>query len=146
MAEHLVVTTEAEFETALEKARIHDNDPVAQSVSYVSGLNLLIVGLSNGRRLALPLEDLQGLTGATAKQMENHELLGQGTGISFPALDVDLYVPALIDGVYGNRSWMANLGKKGGTGRTSTAPAASHKNGYKDGRRKKAASVGPKEL
>ncbi len=135
MAEHTVVTTEAEFETALEKARIHDNDPVAQSVSYHSSLSLLIVGLSNGRRLALPVEDLQGLTNATPRQMEQHELLGLGTGISFPELDVDLYVPALIEGVYGNRWWMANLGKKGGGAKTTT----SQKSGFKGGRPKKTA-------
>jgi hypothetical protein len=60
----------------------------------------------------------KGWAGATHEQMRNYELIGRGTGISFPELDVDLYVPALIEGVYGNRRWMAQLGKKGGSAKT----------------------------
>jgi hypothetical protein len=29
------------------------------------------------------------------------------------ALDVDHYVPSLIEGVFGNRRWMSELGKRG---------------------------------
>ena len=45
-----------------------------------------MVGLSNGRRLVLPIEDVQGLGAATHKQLQNYELPGRGTGISFPDL------------------------------------------------------------
>ncbi len=134
MARHKVVTTDAEIEQALERAKRHDQDVRAISVEHVPALNLLMVGLSNGRRLVLPLEDVQGLGGATHEQLQGYELLGRGTGISFPELDVDLYVPALIDGVYGNRSWMAELGRKGGTARTAAKRLASRANGAKGGR------------
>ncbi len=137
MAEHKVITTDAEIEAALEKAKLHDGDPRAVSVAHIQRLNLLIVGLSNGRRLVLPIEDLQGLGGATQKQIQNYELLGHGTGISFPEIDVDLYVPALIEGVYGNRRWMAELGKKGGQSRTEAKRRAAQANGAKGGRPKK---------
>jgi hypothetical protein len=143
MAEHKVVTTDAEIETALERAKLHDGDPRAQTVEHIPALKLLIVGLSNGRRLILPIEDLQGLGSATHKQIQNYELLGRGTGISFPDLDVDLYVPALIEGVYGNRRWMAQLGKKGGSAKTEAKRRAARTNGAKGGRpaRVAAASV-----
>ena len=134
MAEHEVVTTDAEIEAALERAKARDSDPLAQTVEHFPALNLLIVGLSNGRRLVLPIEDLQGLDKATHEQIENYELLGHGTGISFPELDVDLYVPALIEGVYGNRRWMAQLGKKGGRAKTEAKRRAARANGAKGGR------------
>jgi uncharacterized protein DUF2442 len=134
MAEHKVITTDAEIEAALERAKLHDGDPVAQTVEHIPDLNLLIVGLSNGRRLALPIEDVQGLSQATHQQLQNFELLGRGTGISFPEIDVDLYVPALIEGVYGNRRWMAHLGRKGGTARTEAKRRAAKANGAKGGR------------
>jgi hypothetical protein len=134
MAEHEVVTSDAEIEAALERAKVHDGDPVAQSVEHIPGLSLLIVRLSNGRRLALPIEDVQGLGRATHEQIQNYELLGRGTGISFPDLDVDLYVPALIEGVYGNRRWMAQLGKMGGRARTEAKRQAAKANGAKGGR------------
>ena len=71
MAEHEVVTSDAEIEAALERAKVHDGDPVAQSVEHIPGLSLLIVRLSNGRRLALPIEDVQGLGRATHEQITN---------------------------------------------------------------------------
>lgn len=134
MAEHEIVTTDAGIEAALERAKAHDGDPRAQTVEHIPALNLLIVGLSNRRRLVLPIEDLQGLGNATHEQIQNYELLGRGTGISFPELDVDLYVPALIEGVYGNRRWMAQLGSKGGRARTEAKRLAARANGAKGGR------------
>jgi hypothetical protein len=86
-------------------------------------------------------EDLQGLGEATHEQMQNYELLGRGTGISFPELDVDLYVPALIEGVYGNRRWMAHLGRKGGKAKTEAKRQAAKANGAKGGRPVKAAAA-----
>jgi hypothetical protein len=98
------------------------------------------VELTNGRRLALPIEDLQGLENATAKQLRNIELFGLGTGITFPDIDAGFYVPALIEGVYGNRRWMAELGKKGGSAKTEAKQAASRGNGAKGGRPRKVVS------
>ena len=89
MAEHKVMTTDAEIETALERARLREDEPMAESVEHIPDLNPLIVGLSNHRRLVLPLEDIQGLGEATHDQIQHYELLGGGTGISFPDLDVD---------------------------------------------------------
>ena len=138
MAEPAVVTTDDEIEAALEGAKLHEAEPRAQAIEHIPDLNLLIVRLSNGRRLVLPLEDLQGLGKATHKQIQNYELLGHGTGISFPELDVDLYVPALIEGLYGNRRWMAQLGKKGGAAKSEAKRRAAQANGVKGGRPKKA--------
>ena len=142
MAEHEVIATDAEIEAALERAKVHDGDPRAETVEHIQDRNLLIVGLSNGRRLVLPIEDLQGLDNATHKQLQNFELLGRGTGISFPDLDVDLYVPAMIEGVYGNRRWMAQLGKKGGSAKTETKRKAAQANGAKGGRPKRVVAAG----
>jgi hypothetical protein len=134
MAEHEVVTTDAEIDAALERAKARDGEPLAQRVEHIPALNLLIVELSNRRRLVLPIEDLQGLDKAPHEQISNYELLGHGTGISFPELDVDLYVPALIEGVYGNRRWMAQLGKKGGSAKTEAKRIAARANGARGGR------------
>jgi hypothetical protein len=139
MAEHEVITTDAEIEAALKRAKLHDSDPRARAVEHISDLRLLIVSLSNGRRLVFPIEDLQGLGNATHEQIQNYELLGHGTGISFRDLDVDLYVPALIEGVYGNRRWMAQLGRKGGSARTEAKRKAAKANGAKGGRPARAA-------
>jgi hypothetical protein len=141
MAEHKVITTDGEIEAALETAKLHDGEPRALTVEHVPGLNLLIVGLSNQRRLVLPIEEVQGLGKATHEQMRMYKLIGRGTGISFPELDVDLYVPALIEGVYGNRRWMAQLGKKGGKAKTEAKRIAARANGARGGRPARIAAV-----
>jgi len=138
MAKQETLVTDAEIEAALQRAKVHDHDPMAQTLEHVPGFNLLIVGLSNGRRLVLPVEDLQDLSHATHEQLRNYELLGHGSGISFPDLDVDLSVPALIEGVYGNRHWMSHLGKKGGRAKSEAKRLAARKNGAKGGRPKRA--------
>lgn len=141
MSEHEVVTTNDEIEATLERAKVHDRDPLAEAVDHIPAHNLLIVRLSNHRRLVLPIEDIQGMGNATYEQIQNYELLGHGTGISFPDLGVDLYVPALIEGVYGNRRWMAQLGKKGGRAKTEAKRRAAQANGAKGGRPKQARAV-----
>jgi hypothetical protein len=141
MAEHEVVTTDAEIEAALERAKARAGEPLAQRVEHIPDLNLLIVELSNRRRLVLPIEDLQGFGNATHEQIKNHELLGHGTGISFPELDVDLYVPAQIEGVYGNRRWMAQLGRKGGSAKSEAKRKAARANGVRGGRPARVAVV-----
>ena len=140
MSEHQVVTTDAEIDSALQRTSVHDVVPHALRVEHSPELNLLIISLSNGRRLILPTEDVQGLEHANHQQIQNYELLGRGTGISFPDLDVDLYVPALIEGVYGNRRWMAQLGRKGGAVKSEAKRRASRSNGSKGGRPKKTAA------
>lgn len=138
MAKHQVTTTDAEIDAALGRATRLEGELVATAVEHIQDLNLLIVGLSNGRRLVLPVEEVQGLERATHEQMRHFELLGGGTGISFPELDVDLYVPALMEGVYGSRRWMAELGRKGGVTKSAAKRLASRANGAKGGRPKKA--------
>jgi len=57
-------------------------------------------------------------------------------------LDADLYVPALLQGVFGSKSWMARvLGAQGGRARTAAHVAASRENGRKGGRPRKAGAV-----
>jgi hypothetical protein len=140
MAGHKVITTDAEIEAALKRAKLHDDEPCARSVEHIPAFKLLVVGLSNGRRLALPIKDVQGLDKATHEQLQHYELPGGGTGIRFPELDVDLYVPALIEGVYGNRRWMAQLGRKGGSTKTEAKRRAAKANGAKSGRPAKTAA------
>jgi Protein of unknown function (DUF2442) len=145
MTEHRIITTDQEIKEAFERAKLLQSEPRAKTVEYIQRLNMLIVQLSNGRRLLLPIEELQGLQGATHKQIKNCKLVGRGTGITWPDLDADLYVPALIDGVYGTKRWMAALGRKGGSATTEAKQAASRANGAKGGRPKKRIGAQPND-
>jgi len=141
MTQARMISTDAEIDAAIEQAKLLDGEPLAKTAVYSPSLKVLMVGLTNGRRLALPIEDLQGLENATAKQLQNIEILGRGTGINFPDIDAGFYVPSLIEGVYGNRRWMSELGKRGGSARTEAKQIASRVNGAKGGRPKKVADT-----
>ena len=103
----------AEIEAVLQRAARRKDEPLAQSIELIQGLNLVIVGLSNHQRLVLPIANIQGLREATLQQLQNHELVGRGTGISFPDLDVDLYLPALIEGGVRESSLDGRHGEEG---------------------------------
>lgn len=103
------ITTDKHIDEAFERSKQHDNDPVAISVKHISTENLIVIHLSNARRLVLPVEDIQALNQATHEQLSHHEIIGIGRGISFPDIDADLFVPALIQGIYGSERWMRQL-------------------------------------
>ncbi|MBQ1763160.1 MAG: DUF2442 domain-containing protein, partial [Aquincola sp.] len=66
------------------------------------------------------------------------EVSPSGLGLHVPALDADLYLPALLDGFFGSRKWMAaSLGQAGGRASTQAKAAASRANGKLGGRPRK---------
>jgi hypothetical protein len=136
MAKHRVVTTDAEIDAAIVRAAAIADEPRAVRVEYRSGrgLDLVILQMSDGHRCVFPREDLQGLQDATKEQLSGIEILGGGTGLHWPELDVQLYIPALLSGVYGTRRWMSELGRAGGSKTSVAKRRSSRANGRKGGR------------
>ncbi len=81
---------------------------LAELVEFEFEKRLLILHLSNGRRLVLPLEDIQGLSRATREQLEDYDLK-EGQGVEWPSLGVAHRVEGLLNGVYGTEAWMRKL-------------------------------------
>ena len=59
----------------------------------------LFVKLDDGREIKVPLEFYPRLNKATKRQRENHELIGQGTGIHWPDVDEDLSIEGIVLGI-----------------------------------------------
>jgi hypothetical protein len=139
-----VVTTNSEIDRSIARAKQRHDEPLVREAEYKSGpgLDLLILKLSDGRRCVIPREDLQGLQSATSEQISNIEILGGGTGLHWPALDVDLYVPSLLQGIYGNRQWMAEIGRRGGLATSPGKKRSSRANGKLGGRPRTKAAAG----
>jgi len=137
--------TDAEIKRATERGKWLDDEPKATEVEYRpgSGLDLVIVKLSDGSRRAIPREDLQGLESGTRKQLSRIEIVGRGTGLHWPDLDADIYVPALLRGIYGTKAWMAKIGPRDGWG-TTAARERKEKEFFKLAKRYRA-SKNPKE-
>jgi hypothetical protein len=110
MGQGRVLTTDADIEAALERARLdpEPDPPMALSAEYDGRLDLVLLHLDNGHRLVIPRENLQGLENTTEAQRSQIEIFG-GYDIAWPQLDLDHYLPALMDGIYGSDKWMENL-------------------------------------
>lgn len=112
--------------------------PRAVSARFVRHRARVVIALDNGLELAFPPRMAEGLENATAAELANIEISASGDGLHWPALDADLYIPSLLRGVFGSRSWMARqLGAAGGKANTRAKAAAARENGRKGGRPRK---------
>ena len=71
--------------------------PAAQAVSFAD--DSLVVDLSDGRRISVPLAWFPRLLHATLEQRGRFEWLGGGEGIHWPDLDEDISVEGLLIGI-----------------------------------------------
>jgi hypothetical protein len=95
----------------------------------------IVVRLNTGVELAFPPALAEGLAGAAPDDLAEIEITPGGLGLHWPKLDADLYVPALLRGVFGSRRWMAE--QPGAASRefgSTTKSASSRATGHKGGR------------
>ncbi len=93
------LTTDAEIDAALERAKAFDGYPRIVEATYRAepGWECLMIRLDNGQRLLIPKEDLDELKGATAEQASEIALTPQRRGIWWPQLDEGLYLPDFLE-------------------------------------------------
>ena len=72
------------------------SDPRAQAVHCTE--DELVVVLTDGRTLSVPLAWFPRLVNASARQRSKYELLGNGSGIHWPTLDEDISISGLLLG------------------------------------------------
>ena len=105
--------TDAELDAALARARkFAKYDRRVVKAIYSKSTDRLRVVLDDGAVYSLPRTLIQGLGGAQERDLNRIQILGEGTGLLWPILDVAHYVPALLEGVYGSKKWMAALYKQ----------------------------------
>jgi hypothetical protein len=115
--------------------------PRAVEARYDRGRGRVVVRLDNGLELAFPPELAEGLDKGSSAELSQIEITPTGLGLHWPRLDADLYLPGLLNGVFGSPRWMAGLmGRLGGQARTAAKATAARTNGQRGGRPRKAAS------
>jgi hypothetical protein len=137
------MATPEEIERANAQGRaLRANRLGAVAARYDDGSGKVVVTLDNGIEICFAPALAQGLEGARPEQLASIEISPSGFGLYFPDLDADLYLPALLDGVFGSQGWTAaRMGEVGGRVSTQAKAAAARANGRLGGRpRKRAAS------
>ncbi len=130
-----------EFERQFAAAKNRGQEELAKGVyaiaaRYEKASQRIIVELANGATLMLPAQLMQGLQGATAKELAEIEILGVGSGLYWPQLEADISVAGLLQGLFGSKTWMTELGRAGGKITSEKKQAAAQANGRLGGRPK----------
>ena len=103
MADH-----DAEYDAAVARTeQRRREEPFAVSARYDRRIARIMVRLNTGIEIALTPHALQGLERTKPVDIAEIEISPSGLGLHFPRIDVDLYLPALLEGVFGSRKWMA---------------------------------------
>jgi hypothetical protein len=91
--------------------------------------------------MLIPRRAVPELEGQPADQLTKIDVSPAGDALSWRALDVDVYVPGLIEHVFGARLFAAATGRRGGQQRTEAKAIAARLNGAKGGRPPKRVSA-----
>lgn len=110
--------------------------PVARAARYDGRRGLIVIALEGGCEFAFPVALVEGLADAPRSKLAKIKISPNGLGLHWPLLDADLYVPGLIEGAFGSRRWMQQIGKLGGSSRSAAKAKASRENGKRGGRPK----------
>src|ERR1700730_5703309 len=131
-----------EFRSAGRRgAFMRPKQPPALVARYDRRTDRVIVSLARGLEIGFAPHSAQGLEKARPTDLATIEVSPSGFGLHFPRLDADIYLPALLEGFLGSKSWMAaRLGERGGQARTRAKVAASRANGKLGGRPRKTAA------
>ena len=130
--------TREQFKAAVARGEERLAGPRAAGAHYDAVRGRVIVRLTTGIEVGFSPGDAEGLETASVEALSAIEVSPFGLGIHFPLLDIDLYVPALLEGVLGSKRWMAaRLGAAGGQVRGGAKAAAARQNGRRGGRPRK---------
>ena len=106
--------TDTEFDRQYEAAGRVPAEPVALKASYEAESGRIRIELSNECVFEFPPHLVEGLADAPESTIAEVEVLPGGCGLHWESLDLDLSLTGLLMGSFGTRSWMQEIGRKGG--------------------------------
>lgn len=137
--EQFMAVTDREFQQAEARAKALREAGHAVAARYDRRVSRVVVRLNTGVEVAFPVKLVEGLAAALPDALAEIEISPSGLGLHWPKLDADVYVPGLLQGVFGSEPrTAAQLGAAGGKARTPAKSAAARANGRKGGRPRRA--------
>jgi hypothetical protein len=127
--------TDADIDAAVARGdAAWRHEPRAAAVRYDAVARQVVISLTNGCTFSFPPHLVQDLENAADEDLAAVESLGAGYGLHWEALDVDISVPGLLNGLFGTAAYMA---RRAGAATSPAKAAAARANGAKGGRPRK---------
>jgi hypothetical protein len=132
---HKINVSRNQINAAIARARqFETGDPRVIRAQYQAREDLVSLSFADGVQVSIPRKQLQGLERANQSQLSKIEIVGNGTGLHWPYLDVDHYVLGLLEHRFGTKRWMNEIGRRGGLVKSRAKTKAARRNGLKGGR------------
>ena len=111
---------------------------LARTARYDQASAALSVVLANGCVVMIPVALVEMLADAPDQIRAEVEVIGIGTRLHWPSLDLDLSVAGLLAGVLGTTKWIdCQRASRAGAAQSEAKSAAARANGTKGGRPRK---------
>lgn len=120
--------------------RAHDASSVVDA-RYEPATDAIRLVFRGGGSMMIPRRVIPGLARQARSTLEAVSISAAGDALSWPALDIDVFVPGLVERVFGTRLFAAATGRRGGRRRTKAKVVAAKLNGVKGGRPRKRESA-----
>src|SRR6516162_4149014 len=121
------------FDSARAHGQVRAQDPSAVvEAQYNAARNTIELRFRSGGSMSIP-----GLDEMPASAVGSISVSPAGDALSWPLLDVDVYVPGLVERAFGTRLFARATGRRGGRRRSKAKAAAARVNGAKGGRPRK---------
>jgi hypothetical protein len=123
------------FARARELGQLRSQDPSAiVGAHYDSRRDAVDLHFASGGTITIPRALIPGLEDATPQVLASVSISPAGDALSWRSLDIDVYVPGLIERAFGTRLFAASTGRRGGPKRSKSKAAAARANGTRGGR------------
>jgi hypothetical protein len=126
------------FDRARARGEARAQDPSAiVEARYDAARDVIDLGFRSGGVMTIPRQVVPGLDAVPASALDAISISPAGDALSWPSLDVDVYVPGLVERAFGTRLFARATGQRGGRRRSKAKAAAARANGAKGGRPRK---------
>ena len=105
----------SQIEAAEKRAEKLRSEYAATGAIYDRQSGRIVVSFPTDIQVTFSPSKVQGLSDAEPSELEEEiQLSPSGLSLHFPAVDADVYIPALMHNILGSEAWMRQIGKAGG--------------------------------
>jgi hypothetical protein len=122
------------------QARAQDPSAIVEA-QYDATRDAIDLRFRSGGSMTIPRQIVPSLDDVPASALGSISISPAGDALSWPSLDVDVYVPGLVERAFGTRLFARATGQRGGRRRSKAKTAAARANGAKGGRPRKRLSA-----